>query len=550
MTRPPNLQCAIYTRKSTEEGLEQEFNSLDAQREACAAYIVSQRGLGWKVLSRQYDDAGLSGGTMERPALRALLEDIQHGKIDVVVVYKIDRLTRSLMDFAKIIDVFDRHQVSFVSVTQQFNTTTSMGRLTLNVLLSFAQFEREVTAERIRDKIAASKRKGMWMGGAVPYGYEVQDRKLIIRAEAADTVRMIYRRYLDLGSVRHLKDELDRAPGAKGFSRGNLYLMLANPIYVGDIRHKGQVFRGQHQAIVDRSIWEAVQVQLSNGGSSATSTRGDESRSVLSGRIFDETGDRLTPSHANKEGKRYRYYISQRLMQRHRRDASGWRLPAHELEAKVISAVRTLLDDRAHLFEALGLARADLAVVASAEAGLASISRELIAHPSTGSISLIRTLVERVDIAPDEMRVTVSLAKLRKQVLIDDCEVDGNSASLTNQVPLSIRRRGVEAKMIIGEQQSSPNTRDANLVATIARARYWLQRLNTSEHVTIASLAREVGVEDGEVSRLLPLAFLAPEIVEAVLEGRQPVELTARRLTRLKPLPAPWHEQRQVLGFA
>ena len=262
---------------------------------------------GWKVLAEMYDDGGLSGGTMERPALQRLLADIaarqdrhcrrlQDRPADPLAV----RLCQDRRDVR-------RHQVSFVSVTQQFNTTTSMGRLTLNVLLSFAQFEREITGERIRDKIAASKGKGMWMGGAVPFGYEVQDRKLIIRAEAADTVRMIYRRYLRLGSVRHLKDELDRAPAAKRFSRGNLYLMLANPIYVGDITHKDQVFRGQHEAIIDERLGGCSGPAQRTWRVCPKSTRSAESRSVLSGLLFDETGDRLTPSHAIKEGKRYRY---------------------------------------------------------------------------------------------------------------------------------------------------------------------------------------------------------------------------------------------------
>jgi site-specific DNA recombinase len=271
MSTPASFRCAIYTRKSTEEGLEQDFNSLDAQRESCAAYILSQASLGWKALSKHYDDGGISGGTMERPALQDLLADIKSGKIDVVVVYKIDRLTRSLMDFARIVEVFDDHKVSFVSVTQQFNTLSSMGRLTLNVLLSFAQFEREVTAERIRDKIAASKRKGMWMGGAVPLGYRVDNRKLVIHPQESETVCQIFRLYLDTGSVRRLKEKLDElgiltgtrarrdrpSSGGKPFSRGQLYWLLSNPIYAGDIRHKDKIAKGQHQAIIDRELWDA-----------------------------------------------------------------------------------------------------------------------------------------------------------------------------------------------------------------------------------------------------------------------------------------------------
>ena len=287
------LRCAVYTRKSTEEGLEQEFNSLDAQHEACAAYIASQASLGWKLVQNRYDDGGISGGTMERPALQELLADIRQGQVDVVVVYKIDRLTRSLADFSKIVEVFDAQNVSFVSVTQQFNTTTSMGRLTLNVLLSFAQFEREVTAERIRDKIAASKRKGMWMGGAVPLGYENRDKKLLVVPTQAETVRVIYRRYLELGSVRRLKEELDETANSvaiegeesinqpRRFSRGHLYWLLSNPIYVGDIRHKEQTVPGQHEAIIDRELWDAVQNKLKEQGSrrKATTTHSDAGKS-------------------------------------------------------------------------------------------------------------------------------------------------------------------------------------------------------------------------------------------------------------------------------
>src|SRR4051794_39117267 len=264
---PPLHRCAIYTRKSSEEGLEQDFNSLDAQREACEAFVRSQKGAGWVALPTMYDDGGLSGGTLQRPALRRLLADIAAGRVDTVVVYKVDRLTRSLADFAKIVEAFDAKGVAFVSVTQQFNTTSSMGRLTLNMLLSFAQFEREVTGERIRDKIAASKQKGMWMGGYPPLGYDVQDRKLVVNASEAEQVRHIFRRYAELKSVRALKEELDatgivsksrmgtQQPGGKPIARGALYHMLQNRLYRGEITHKGAAYPGQHEAIVDPGVW-------------------------------------------------------------------------------------------------------------------------------------------------------------------------------------------------------------------------------------------------------------------------------------------------------
>jgi site-specific DNA recombinase len=316
------IRCAIYTRKSSEEGLEQDFNSLDAQREACEAYILSQKHEGWAALPQMYDDGGISGGTMERPALQRLLADIKTGKIDNVVVYKVDRLTRSLGDFAKIVEVFDRHRVSFVSITQSFNTTTSMGRLTLNMLLSFAQFEREVTGERIRDKIAASKQKGMWMGGLPPLGYAVADRKLVIREDEAETVRHIYRRYADFGSVRALKQELDaagilskrrvdrlgRETGGGPLARGALYLMLQNRIYRGETVHKGASYPGEHEAIVDAELWQTVQALLAENRVERRTGRQAAEPSLLAGLLHDDAGERMTPTHANKKGTRYRYF--------------------------------------------------------------------------------------------------------------------------------------------------------------------------------------------------------------------------------------------------
>jgi site-specific DNA recombinase len=332
-------RCAIYTRKSSDEGLEQAFNSLDAQREACAAFIVSQKHEGWTVLPTLYDDGGFSGGNLERPALKRLLADIEAGQIDVVVVYKVDRLTRALSDFAKLVDIFDRRGVSFVSITQQFNTTTSMGRLTLNVLLSFAQFEREVIGERVRDKIAASKKKGMWMGGMPPLGYDVKDRKLVVNNNEARAVVDIYRRYLALKSVRALKDELAAARitskrrvrpdgteyGGQKLARGALYLMLQNRIYRGEITHKGNSYPGEHPAIIEQQLWDHVQAVLAkNRVERATGVR-VKHPSLLAGLVFDGTGERLTPTYAIKKGTRYRYYVSASLVREARNNRStGW----------------------------------------------------------------------------------------------------------------------------------------------------------------------------------------------------------------------------------
>jgi DNA invertase Pin-like site-specific DNA recombinase len=359
------LRCAIYTRKSSEEGLEQEFNSLHAQREACEAFIKSQRHEGWSCLPQPYDDGGRSGGNLERPALQQLLGDIREGKVDVVVVYKIDRLTRSLADFAKIVEIFDARSVSFVSVTQQFNTTTSMGRLTLNVLLSFAQFEREVTGERIRDKIAASKKKGMWMGGVPPLGYRARECKLTIIEPEADTVRHIFRRYVALGSVPLLTQELEahgiaskhrtsisgRSCGGKPITRGALYLMLQNRIYRGEIVHKDQSYPGEHQAIIDPALWDAVQGRLAkNAVERSTGTR-VKNPSLLAGLLFDREGQPMIPTHAVKSGTRYRYYVSRPLIIGARTDAAiGLRLPAAEIEQIVANRIRRLLSEPASLF--------------------------------------------------------------------------------------------------------------------------------------------------------------------------------------------------------
>jgi DNA invertase Pin-like site-specific DNA recombinase len=335
------FRCAIYTRKSSEEGLEQDFNSLDAQREACEAFIASQKHEGWTILPEMYDDGGFSGGTMERPAFQRLLADVSAGNINVVVVYKVDRLTRSLSDFAKIVDIFDKRNVSFVSVTQQFNTTSSMGRLTLNILLSFAQFEREVTGERIRDKIAASKKKGMWMGGLPSLGYDVKDRKLVINEAEAKTVRYIFRRYAELKSVRLLKVDLDASGivsktrkasdgtryGEKPLARGALYLMLQNRIYRGEIVHKDKCYPGEHEAIINEALWTEAQSILTGNRADRILGTTERQVSLLAGILFDAGGDRMTPTHAINNATRYHYYVSRSLLAGGAKDV-GQRIPA------------------------------------------------------------------------------------------------------------------------------------------------------------------------------------------------------------------------------
>src|SRR5882672_8230121 len=341
------LRCAVYTRKSSEEGLEMEFNSLDAQRESCEAYVASQRAEGWILVPDRYDDGGFSGGTLERPALKRLRTDIEAGKVDVVVVYKIDRLSRSLMDFSRLVEVFDQHQVTFVSVTQSFNTTTSMGRLTLNVLLSFAQFEREVIGERIRDKFAASRRKGMWMGGWAPLGYEVRDRKLVVNEQDAELVRSIFQRFLKTGSAtilaRQLIQEGIRNKYGKLIDKGMLYKLLNNPVYIGDAVHKGVSYPGEHTAIVDRKIWDKVQAQFKINPRRRSSAARSQTPSLLKGLIFGPIGAAMSPSHTRKKGRLYRYYVSQTILKQGAADCPIGRVPAAEIEKIVIDQVRILI---------------------------------------------------------------------------------------------------------------------------------------------------------------------------------------------------------------
>lgn len=538
MTKPAVKRCAVYTRKSSEEGLEQDFNSLHAQREACEAFIKSQQSEGWRLVPKAYDDGGISGGTMERPALQRLLTDIGEGKVDVVVVYKVDRLTRSLADFAKMVEVFDAKGVSFVAVTQQFNTTSSMGRLTLNVLLSFAQFEREVTGERIRDKLAASKRKGMWMGGFVPLGYEARERKLLINRPEAELVQQIFERYNALGNVRHLKKELDERGITRKhwrgsqtrFSRGGLYNMLRNPIYAGEIRHKDVSYPGLHEAIVDRALWDSVQSKLTDqAGRARNDHERKTQRSLLIGKLRDESGAALTPTHANKTGRRYRYYSSPALLNGGAKDNQGWRLPAQEIERAVATALKTLLEDHKAIADALHQREDDIAqsqtVFRTADEWVGQLATDT-------SGQAMSTLIERVDLKADGFQISVQLP------------LGSSDLKLTGFVPMQMRRRGVELKMIIGGR---PSKADPVLLKALARAHRWFEALKAGK--LVPDIARGEGLQVGYVRRILQLAFLAPSIVEAIVNGTQPPELTTQKLvwTRLDP---DWRKQRQQLGFA
>jgi len=563
--RNARVRCAIYTRKSSEEGLEQQFNSLLAQREACEAFITSQRDEGWVCLRACYDDGGFSGATMARPALQRLLADITAGRVDIVVVYKIDRLTRSLADFAKIVEILDARGASFVSVTQQFNTTTSMGRLTLNVLLSFAQFEREVIGERIRDKIAASKKKGMWMGGVPPLGYRVQDRKLVIVDSEAELVRSIFRRYAELGSVRLLKAELQaqgrnskswtsasgRVIGGKPFSRGALYLVLRNRSYRGEIVHNGQSHPGEHAPIVDQLLWDAVQRRLTGNTAGRNPATRTHQPSLLTGMLFDASGHRMTPSYAVKQGTRYRYYVSRSLIaQDQRESAIALRIPAEEIEHFVTSRVRQWLLDPGGLYQSIRLA--DPSAQRRLIGRVGEIGKTWTELPGTRQRAFLTTLIDRVDVGADQ--IAIHLRPTRLAALLDIAATPPPSASDDEIHILSIlvrlQRSGRAITMRIeGTDPFATTKPDARLVKLLIRARRFHATLLDSDGVPFAALAKRQGVSPSYFTRRVRLSYLAPDITEAILDGRQPRDLTADKLLAQSRLPLGWHEQRTVLGF-
>jgi DNA invertase Pin-like site-specific DNA recombinase len=534
------VRCAIYTRKSTEEGLDQQFNSLDAQREACAAYVLSQQHEGWTLLPDLYDDGGFSGGSMARPALQRLLDDVHAGRIDVIVVYKVDRLTRSLADFAKIVEVLDEAGASFVSVTQAFNTTNSMGRLTLNVLLSFAQFEREVTGERIRDKIAASKRKGMWMGGVVPLGYDVRDRRLVINEAEAAMVRLIFERHHERKTLRQLADDLARRgitskvrrrrdgtiANGHTFTAGALRHILRNRLYIGEVSHRDQIYLGEHEAIIERRIWEQSQELLDR----AVPRPRTGHVSALAGRLRDTDGRKLNAAHAIKGNKRYRYYVSAT-----RESAGCWRLPAGDIEAMVVSAIGKLFDDPLRLVGETGIepspSRIADCAVRAASAGEDARSLQHLLDELDASIIVAET------------KLSVSIDREKLAAMLDiDLPVGYPVESVAIDVPVSLKRRGHELRLVYARPDDDSRKPDGKLVELVARG--W---------VTWDQLSKGPGVSNStrrsHLTRLARLRFLAPDIVTAILEGRQPVELTSRSLLRISDLPLGWDEQRRALGF-
>jgi len=519
------VRCAIYTRVSTDQGLEQEFNSLDAQYDSSVAYIRSQSHAGWILLRGKYDDGGFSGADTDRPALQRLLNEVRAGRIDVIVVYKVDRLTRSLADFAKLVELFDKYNVSFVSVTQQFNTTTSMGRLTLNVLLSFAQFEREVTSERIRDKIAASKRKGLWVGGMVPLGYDTKDRKITVNEPEAELVRTIFRRYLDLGSIKLLMADLTksglvtrvrnlssgRTIGGIPFGRGMLGHLLRNRFYVGEVRFEGKILPGEQPAIVDRTLFDDVQAKLTDQLNNHTARR-MKSEALLMGRIFDDRGNRMGPSHARKRGIKYRYYLSSTLLQGlPERSGTISRVPAAEIEETVVRSVRE------HL----------------------KLSEEMDER------NLINAHVARVEVQANQLLV---------RFIPRQDNTSGKSAGRVATLRISWKKVAPTRRREIllpagGETEPARPIRSetrATLVSSVARGRRWLDELTRDPQASADSIAKREGCSPRRVNMTVSLAFLAPDLVKAAIQGRLPYGMGVARLC---DLPAEWSRQHQMLGL-
>ena len=562
MTAPRKLRCAIYTRKSSEEGLDQDFTSLDAQREACAAYVQSQRHEGWTPVSTRYDDGGYSGGTLNRPALQRLLADIDAGTIDLIVVYKIDRLTRSLSDFAKIVERLDARSASFVSVTQSFNTTTSMGRLTLNVLLSFAQFEREVTGERIRDKIGASKKKGMWMGGFVPIGYDAVDRQLKVNPEEATIVRRIfdlYRAHHNIADVqRTLAAEGVRSkqrPQAKGrgkggavYSSGALHSVLSNPLYGGRVRHKDTTYPGLHEAIVSESVWqEAQQIRESRR---VNAVHREQGKNPLLGVIIDEADRRYQAAHTTKGGRRYRYYVS-RVPCRGAKtsDAPRARLPANELETQVGDRIGTFLQSAGPLLDAISETNDS----ARMRQRIVEHARALTKHTSlTAYCSFLRSVRVRpasIDVELDRTALRVALDATSSSPTEDHDLADTPSSAFVLSIASRLYKTGHELRLVLDNETGTAVSakRDAKLIRLIARGRRWYEELTSGRAPSLRSIAKREALPDAYVSRLLNGSLLAPDIVEHILKGTQPVTLNVEAL-RTSP-PFDWTDQRKRFGI-
>ena len=530
------IRCAIYTRKSTEEGLEQEFNSLQAQREACESYIKSQKHENWQLWPNEYDDGGYSGGNMERPALKRLLQDVQNGLVDIIVVYKIDRLTRSLMDFSKIVEVLDKHNASFVSITQHFNTTTSMGRLTLNMLLSFAQFEREVTGERIRDKISASKKKGMWMGGKPPLGYYRKDKKIYPDEEKAKLVTSIFQKYVVLKSTTLLKDWL--AEQGYNISVGNLNCILRNKAYIGLVGHKGTWYQGEHQGIIPTELFEQVQNVMADNR--INRQHYDPKKSLLSGKLYDDKGNAMSSSWSTGcSGKTYRYYVSQAII---RKEPSKLgkigKVSLPQLENFIDSWFERFLHNKTKLYQYIQRFK-----VSKQKKLLKLLSSYIITR------DIEKTLIKRVQLNPNEVEITLHTEQVvelfnaiyenREMRLLKPEELK------TENTYTELYRIGTIAngeKIIVGqfiEPKKHPNT---ELIKILNQAYTWHQDILDGKITQEIANRDKVCVQ--YVRRILNLSFLSPKIVRAILNGTQPADCTLKKLLSIKS--SNWQEQEQI----
>ena len=542
------IRCAIYTRKSSEEGLDQEFNSLNAQREACEAYIKSQLHEGWILVDKQYNDGGFSGGTLERPAVKELFKDIEAGKIDIVMVYKVDRLTRSLMDFSKIVELFDKHSASFVSITQQFNTTTSMGRLTLNVLLSFAQFEREVTGERIRDKIAASKKKGMWVGGIPPIGYLLKERKLIIDQIQAEKVRFVFQKYIELKNVDrlrlYLKSNEILTKNGNNFSKGSLYHLLSNKAYIRLITHKEKTYQGQHEPILEKEIWEEAEKILIQNRITKKSGISSKSPSLLTGKLFDDKGNYMSPSHSNTSNRKYRYYVSQAIIQGRKVEAGSIsKIPAGEIEKTVTSEIENFLQGTKNIqkyFEHLD--------ISSQKAYLQAVK------DINCEAQFLRSIINRIVILKNAIEITICRNQLMKAI-----------DAVTNNIALPEEQKGEPKEpiviiknirisstasngsvLIISDNETVQNNPNPQLIKAIVKSFYWNELLLSGKAKSSTDIQKMENHKDPSyIKKILKLRFLAPEIIEDIMHGTQLRDLNIQQLFAIKT--PDWQEQKRIL---
>ncbi|MEP6604534.1 MAG: recombinase family protein [Nitrosospira sp.] len=560
------VRCAIYTRKSNEEGLEQDFNSLHAQRAQCQSFIESQKSEGWVGLRDYYDDGGVSGGTLNRPALKRLIDDIEEELVDVVVVHKIDRLSRSLMDFSKLVEVFDRHKVTFVSVTQSFNTTTSMGKLTLNILLSFAQFEREITGERIRDKIAASRKRGIWMGGVIPFGYRVENRKLLVRDVEAQVVCSIFERFVKLGSATKLAQELlqegKTTRSGKPIDKGFLYKLLNNEVYLGRAVHKGESYEGEHDGIIGSDVWAKVHGILQVSPRQRAAQTRSQTPSLLKGLLFAPEGVAMSPTYTRRRGRLYRYYVSQTILKKGAGTCEVPRVPAAEIEAAVIEKLRVILRSPeivVHTWHSVRSQESDLREVDVTEA-LVQLDPLWDQLHASEQARIVQLLVARIDVTPTELRIRLRAngisalanelqlpaAQQKKKSMTREIPDDGET--ITVCVPIKIRKFGGRKQVIAGDGDEMVSDRrpEGALVKAVARAFRWRYLLEAGVHATLSDLATAEKINPSYVSRILRITLLAPNLVYAILDGRQPDDLTLAKAMR--PFPTRWNAQTKIFS--